>query len=160
MTGTRGGWKGIVLGCVLGAAITLTVRNFVIEPRNRQAADDAALAVIRGQEAAWNRGDLPGFLADYLMSEDLTFYSDDVATQGWVKVNERYTTRYGGGKMGRLDFTDLLVDVYSSDTVMIRGRWTTSQTDEPGTGLFTILLRKTSGGWKIVHDHTSARQKN
>jgi ketosteroid isomerase-like protein len=25
-------------------------------------------------------------------------------------------------------------------------------------GLFTLVLRKISGGWKIVHDHTSAAE--
>ncbi|MGH7372302.1 MAG: nuclear transport factor 2 family protein, partial [Candidatus Methylomirabilales bacterium] len=27
--------------------------------------------------------------------------------------------------------------------------------DGETTGLFTLLLRKTKGGWRIVHDHTS-----
>src|SRR5438105_1030521 len=39
------------------------------------------------QQEAWNRGDLTEFLKSYDMSEEITFYSDDKVSRGWVSLN-------------------------------------------------------------------------
>jgi beta-aspartyl-peptidase (threonine type) len=39
---------------------------------------------------------------------------------------------------------------------MVRGRWRLTFRDGKQTGgLFTLLMRRTPEGWRIVHDHTS-----
>jgi ketosteroid isomerase-like protein len=61
--------------------------------------------------------------------------------------------------MGKLSFTDLEVFLLSRKEALVRARWRLEmKTDAPG-GLFTLWLRKMAGGWKIVHDHTSAAEK-
>lgn len=143
---------GIALAAVVWPAVSGSARQ--------KAARDEVAAMIRQQQEAWNAGDLAGFLKDYEMSDAITFYSDDSIAQGWVSLNDRYQRRYGGGKtaMGKLVFSDLHFDVLAPDAVMIRGRWATSENTRPGSGLFTILVRKTEAGWRIVHDHTSAKR--
>lgn len=39
---------------------------------------------------------------------------------------------------------------------MVRGKWKLEMKAENPDGLFTLIVKKLPGGWKIVHDHTSA----
>jgi ketosteroid isomerase-like protein len=59
--------------------------------------------------------------------------------------------------MGKLDFGDLSIEMLGADAAFVRGRWHLKMSDgkEP-KGLFTLIFRRTSNGWKIIHDHTSA----
>ena len=121
-------------------------------------ADAAVRAVLSRQVEAWNRGDLEGFMAGYWNSPDLVFQSGATLTRGWQATRERYRRLYQaeGKEMGRLRFEELDVQPLSPDAAFVRGRWHLTMKDgsEPG-GLFTLLLRRIAGEWKIVHDHTS-----
>jgi ketosteroid isomerase-like protein len=42
-----------------------------------------------------------------------------------------------------------------SQNALVRGRWHLKmKTEQPG-GLFTLIMRKINGEWRIIHDHTS-----
>lgn len=155
MTRTRG--LLIVIALLVGAIAYDVVKSNA----NETVPVASAEKLLTDQAAAWNRGDLDGFLKSYDMNDNITFFSDDRVSQGWVTVSDRYQKHYGGGKaaMGKLEFSDLRFTPLAGDAVMARGRWTTSETPNAGTGLFTLLIRKTPNGWKIVHDHTSAKPK-
>jgi len=119
-------------------------------------------AVLRAQEAAWNRGDVDGFMAaGYWHSPELTFLSGGSWTRGYEPVLARYRARYlgEGREMGRLAFTDLEIEVLDRDVGLARGRWALTFSEasgaEPLAGLFTLVLRRLPEGWRIVHDHTS-----
>jgi len=122
------------------------------------SVETAVQAVLDKQVEAWNRGDLEGFMGGYWNSPDLVFQSGDKRTRGWQATLERYRLRYQGeGKeMGRLRFADLEIQVLGPEAALARGRWRLTMKDgsEPN-GLFTLLLRRFGGEWKIVHDHTS-----
>jgi len=121
-------------------------------------AEAAVRAVLSRQVEAWNRGDLEGFMAGYWNSPDLVFQSGATLTRGWQATLKRYQRRYQaeGKEMGRLRFEGLDVQPLSPDAAFVRGRWHLTMKDgsQPG-GLFTLLLRRIGGDWKIVHDHTS-----
>jgi len=119
-----------------------------------------ATASPRYGAAAWNRGDLDGFMAGYKKAPSLTFFSGDTITEGWQQTLDRYKAHYqaGGAQMGQLTFTDQRIDVLSP-TAVVTGSWEleiAGSGKRPG-GVFTLLWRKFDDGWKIVHDHTSAR---
>jgi ketosteroid isomerase-like protein len=121
-------------------------------------ADIASICdVLSAQQDAWNTGDIPGFMAGYLNSEDLRFASGGSVTTGWAQTLARYQARYDTpDAMGWLAFTDLDVTQLSDDAAYVFGRWTLyREADEP-TGLFTLIVRKGEEGWRVVHDHTSA----
>jgi len=122
------------------------------------AGQAAVRAVLDAQVQAWNRGDLEGFMAGYWNSPDLVFQSGASVTRGWQATLDRYRKRYQGeGKeMGRLRFDELDVQVLGADAALARGRWHLVMKDgsEPN-GLFTLVVRRFSDGWRIVHDHTS-----
>jgi ketosteroid isomerase-like protein len=118
----------------------------------------AILAVLDNQVAAWNRHDLEGFMAGYRNSEKLSFFSGGIKTSGWNTTLERYRNRYQseGREMGHLDFTDLEVETLGPDTAFVRGHWNLKMSNGEQGGLFTLIFRRFSDGWKIIHDHTSA----
>jgi uncharacterized protein (TIGR02246 family) len=114
--------------------------------------------VIDDQAKAWNKGDLPGFMKGYLESEDLTFFSGDKKTKGWKATLERYQKRYqaDGKDMGKLSFEELSIELLGDDHALVRGRYRLQLKSETPTGIFTLILRKTPAGWRIIHDHTSS----
>jgi len=122
------------------------------------AAKKAIQKVLDDQVAAWNKGDLEGFMAGYWKSDELTFFSGKDITKGWNATLERYKKRYQseGKEMGKLTFSDLKIDVLGPDSAVVRGRFKLVTSKETPQGLFTLLFKKTADGWKIVHDHTSA----
>jgi ketosteroid isomerase-like protein len=124
-------------------------------------AEPGAVREIRGvldrQVQAWNRRDLEGFMQGYWHSPDLTFYSGGTVVSGWEQTLGRYRDRYqsAGNEMGHLEFLDLRIELLGSSAAFVRGRFHLKMTGAESSGLFTLTFRKFSGGWKIVHDHTS-----
>jgi ketosteroid isomerase-like protein len=122
-----------------------------------KAARKAIHQVLMGQVEAWNKGDLKGFMAGYWHSKELTFYSGGNIIKGWDAMLERYQKKYQGeGKeMGKLAFEDIDIELLSATSAVVLGRWQLTLTKDSPKGLFTLIVRKTPDGWRIVHDHTS-----
>jgi uncharacterized protein (TIGR02246 family) len=126
-------------------------------------ADDEAdvRAVLDAQVAAWNRGDLEGFMAGYWRSPELVFCSGATVTRGWEATLERYRKRYKseGREMGRLRFEALEVERLGADSAFARGEyWLRMSDGQQPHGRFTLILRRLDGAWRIVHDHTSSAE--
>src|SRR5947207_3012208 len=79
------------------------------------AERDDVIKVLTDQEAAWNRGDLRGFMDGYWNSPELSFYSGRDKRKGWKETYERFQKRYQaeGREMGKLTFSELSVDPLS-----------------------------------------------
>lgn len=119
----------------------------------KQAA--AIRKVMDDQSAAWNRGDIDGFMQGYWKSEKLTFVSSQV-TRGWQQTLDRYKKSYDSReKMGTLTFSDLEITVLSKDAAVVLGSWSLKRANDTPGGKFTLIFRKFKEGWRIVHDHTS-----
>jgi uncharacterized protein (TIGR02246 family) len=119
-------------------------------------AEDAVRAVLQQQTEAWNRGDLNEFVKTY--SGETVFVGREVA-RGNAGVLERYRRTYSTkAQMGTLTFSDLEIRMLGSSYASVLGRFHLARTAEGGgdaSGIFTLLLRKTRYGWKIILDHTS-----
>ncbi len=113
--------------------------------------------VLEDQVAAWNKGDLKGFMEGYWKSPMLSFFSGKNRTAGWDATLDRYRKRYQaeGKEMGKLKFADLDIQVLGNDSALVRGRWELETSKEKHGGLFTLICKKFPEGWRIVHDHTS-----
>ena len=117
----------------------------------------AVRAVLDAQAAAWNRGDIEGYMDGYDRSPDTVFVSGDRVNRGWQTVLDRYKKTYDSReKMGALTFSDLEITILSKDAALVLGRWHLQRSKDEPHGRFTLLFRKTKTGWKIVHDHTSS----
>jgi len=115
--------------------------------------------VLRNQQDSWNHHDLDGFMTGYWNSPELTFFSGGKQTSGWQSTLNRYRSTYNspGHEMGTLDFSDLQIQMLGPESAFVRGAWHLKMPDgKTPHGLFTLVFRKFLGGWKIVHDHTSA----
>jgi ketosteroid isomerase-like protein len=113
-------------------------------------------SVMNVQAADWNRGDVDAFMLGYWNSSELVFVSGDNVTRGWQPTLDRYKKNYNSReKMGSLKFSDLQIDVLSKNAAVVLGSWSLTRTGDNPKGKFTLIFRKFSDGWKIVHDHTS-----
>jgi len=129
-------------------------------------ADSARVArevveMLRASAASWNAGDLDGFLDDYIRSPELTFSGSGGVTRGWEEVRERYLRTYWapGARRDSLRFEELEVRPLGERHALALGRYVlyADGTGEvTGTGYFTLVLVRGDGGWRILHDHTSA----
>jgi uncharacterized protein (TIGR02246 family) len=145
------------------ALLVATVSLIPLFSQIPQPADPAAAVrrLLEEQQQAWNRHDLEGFMSGYWNSPDLTFFSGAQQTAGWQGAIDRYRKNYqqAGKEMGRLEFRDLTIEPLGNEAAFVRGSYHLTMSDgKTPHGLFTLIFRKVPGGWKIVHDHTSAAE--
>jgi beta-aspartyl-peptidase (threonine type) len=124
-------------------------------PRSSRAAREIR-SVLDKQVASWNERNLEGFMAGYQRSPELSFFSGATRTAGWDATLARYRNRYQseGAEMGKLDFSELQIELLGADHAFVRGHWHLKMAAGDQGGLFTLILRKIGGAWKIVHDHS------
>lgn len=138
--------------CLL--AVTISVAAQAAADRGRIESD--IRKVMSDQAAAWNRGDIDGFMRGYWNSEDLVFVSGDSVTRGWRPTLERYKKSYDSReKMGALTFSDLEITVLSRDAAVVLGSWALAREKDNPHGKFTLTFRRFREGWRIIMDHTS-----
>ena len=128
------------------------------DPESSDSSRSAAIrAVLDAQVAAWNRGDIDGFMDGYWRSSETVFISGDTVTHGWQTVLDRYKKGYSTReKMGTLIFSELDIKLISKTAAVATGRWQLTRAGDTPHGRFTLIFRKTSEGWRIIHDHTSS----
>jgi uncharacterized protein (TIGR02246 family) len=115
----------------------------------------AIRAVLDAQAAAWNRGDVDGYMEGYAKSDDTMFVGTDV-THGWKKVRDRYKAKYSSrAKMGTLVFSDLDLRALGNDDVIVTGAWKLTRAADTPHGRFTLIFHRRAEGWRIVYDHSS-----
>jgi membrane associated rhomboid family serine protease/ketosteroid isomerase-like protein len=127
-------------------------------PADTKETTAAIRTLLDAQAAAWNKRDLPGYMAGYWKDKGLTFFGGGSVTRGWDETLARYQKRYQGPgrEMGTLKFDELEIEPLAADAAFARGRWVLSTSDgKEQRGLFTLFLRKLPDGWRIIHDHSS-----
>jgi ketosteroid isomerase-like protein len=125
-------------------------------------SDDAAtiLTLLTDQTAAWNRGDIEGFMNGYWNSNQTEFVSSEGVSRGWQALLERYRRSYPDRKaMGHLTFSDLEIRVECPTAAYAIGEYHLQRENDSPSGVFTLNFRKFPEGWRIVVDHTTAFAK-
>jgi ketosteroid isomerase-like protein len=126
-----------------------------------QTPQAAIEKVLDDQQASWNRHDLDSFMTSYWNSPEVTFSSKGKTLMGWQAVFDRYRKTYqaAGAEMGKVEFTDMKIEMLGKDAAFVRGQFHLTLSDgKTPHGVFTLIFRKFPDGWKIVHDHTSAAE--
>jgi ketosteroid isomerase-like protein len=128
------------------------------ESENLTAANEAAIrAVLEAQAAAWNRGDVTGYMDGYERADTTTLISGGSVTRGWQVVHDRYKKSYDTPeKMGTLAFSDLEIKPLSEFYATATGRWQLTRAGDKPHGRFALIFRRTDAGWRIVQDTTTA----
>src|SRR3954468_20989535 len=90
----------------------------------KNTVDAEIREVINAQVAAWNRGDIDGFMDGYVRSDTLEFVSGGKITRGWQTVRDRYRKKYDSREtMGTLKFSDIKITMLKSNIATVLGRW-------------------------------------
>ena len=112
--------------------------------------------VIQEQEAAWNRGDLDGYMQGYWNNDKMRFVSGDKFRYGWESTLAAYKRNYPDkATLGTLKFTIKDIKMLSNYAAMVVGRWQLTRAKDQPHGVFTLLVEKIDDHWVITHDHTS-----
>src|SRR5438105_7711409 len=83
-------------------------------------AANAIKAVLEAQAAAWNRGDLEGYMDGYDRSPNTEFVGGDTIDRGWQTVLDRYKKKYDSReKMGVLTFSGLEITILSKNAALV-----------------------------------------
>lgn len=126
----------------------------------RDAAAGAAIrAVLTTQAAAWNRGDIPGFMQGYWRSDSLVFLGRKGPTYGWQQTLDNYQRNYpDAAAMGQLDFSGLRVTLLAPSAAQVIGHWHLARpTAGDVQGYFLLVMRQVDEKWVVVADHTNSQ---
>ncbi|MEE9347186.1 MAG: nuclear transport factor 2 family protein [Robiginitomaculum sp.] len=132
-----------------------------VEQTPSEQSDEALAAEIRTvlarQDAAWNRGDIEGFMVGYWQSDDLRFASAGNIQRGYQATLDGYLARYPSkDAMGLLSFSDLEINILSQTHALVFGHWKLTRKHDTPSGLYTLHMQKRGGEWVIMSDHTSS----
>ena len=140
-----------IISCILMAT------NVSAAPARTPNAIAQIRSILHAQQDAWNRGDVDEFMNGYARSASTVFISEDSVRRGWETVRARYRQKYSDrAKMGTLSFSDIEINLLSSNAAVVLGRWRLERAKDRPHGRFTLIFRRLPEGWRIVHDHTSA----
>jgi uncharacterized protein (TIGR02246 family) len=120
---------------------------------------DEIRAMMTHSEAAWNRGDLAAFAADYEDAPTTTFVGREVTRGGVAAILARYQRGYPTAEArGTLTYSEIEVRPLGEGYALVLGRFALKRTAAGGgdsAGRFTLVFHRTAQGWKIIHDHSS-----
>ncbi len=138
-------------------AIVLTLPLFLLACQKTAVCSSGQVIditqTLERQARAWTDNDLDGFMAPFHRSDTLRFAHPKGITLGWQTVYDRYGKSIA---KSRLEFSDLDVTVLADDAALVFGRFHNYEKNGAyHTGLFTLLMKRIDGRWKVVHDHSS-----
>ncbi|SHK44589.1 YybH family protein [Hymenobacter psychrotolerans] len=117
----------------------------------------AISSLLSTQTAAWNRGDVQGFMQGYWQHDSLVFIGKSGLTYGWQRTLDNYRRSYpDAAAMGQLRFEGLRITPDGPDAAHVVGRWhLTRPAAGDLQGHYLLVLRRIEGRWVIVADHSS-----
>lgn len=146
----------LLLALTLGILQTRPARA---EPKTATAPPAAEVQIrslLDHQVAAWNRGDIEGFMQGYWNSPETAFVSSNGILRGWQNVLNRYRKAYPSrAAMGHLDFSGLEITPLGPSAALVMGHWHLQRQKDAPEGVFTLVFRRFPEGWRIINDHTS-----
>lgn len=128
-----------------------------------QPPDSAALfatvdELLMESAASWNGDDLDGFMSWYRQGGRTTYIGSTGLVEGREAITERYAPLFEpGASRDSLRFERLRVRPLGPGLGMAVANYVLHRGDSiTATGIFTLIVRETTEGWRIVHDHSSA----
>jgi ketosteroid isomerase-like protein len=127
-----------------------------VDPAALHAAADTLLGE---SAAAWNAGDLDGFLYWYRRGPTTTYIGSSGLLHGWDAIRARYAPTFEpDAARDSLRFEDLETRPLGPGLGLATARYVLFLGDSiTSEGVFTLVLEETAEGWRIVHDHSSAQ---
>lgn len=149
-------------GIALISALVLTAPS--IAAAQATASDVASIeAWLKGYDAAFLAKDLAKLATFY--HPDVTIYEGTGINNGWIDYRDRHLgpelKAFENLEFGHSDTKVTLMpggeSAYATSRYTIKAKMGERQLDSEG--LETLMLVRTSDGWKIRHSHTSSRAR-
>lgn len=106
--------------------------------------------------AAWNRGDVDGYLAGYWHSDKVRWVSEGQVSYGIDAIASTFKTRFNTPEnMGQLEVTNLEIQILGESDSLVFGEWIQTTHTARHHGVFTVHVKKMDGKWRMVSDHSS-----
>ncbi len=152
--------------CVFAAALIIAA-SLLPAPARAQAdqlhtATAQELAVVKvllAQQEYWNSGNLVGFVGAYKDSPDTLFIGTTAILHGSVQIFDDYRRQYPNKElMGNLTYSEFSVVPLGENFAACTGKYRLNRSKKNGgnaEGSFSVIMEKTSIGWRIILDHAS-----
>ncbi len=145
-------------------ALAACARGGAVEtapPPSAQTERDIRTLLVRSADA-WNDGDLDGFLLPYLHSDEVSYVGSRGPVRGYERLRQNYASSYwrNGDPDRKLGFRDIEVTPLGASYALAVGWYVLSNRGdgrETDRGIFSLVLRRTPDGWRILHDHSFGR---
>jgi len=150
------GWSWFALLIVLPAV--LSGCRVEVEPEEDVSLEPYAARMLEASADAWNRGDLEAFLSDYQDAPSTTFVGSHGVLSGLEQIRKHYAPQFEpGSQRDSLRFETLRARSLSPMIGLVTARWVLYDDGVTrSAGPFTLVLRRTGTGWRIIHDHSSS----
>jgi uncharacterized protein (TIGR02246 family) len=118
-------------------------------------------AMLRRAAVDWNRGDLDGFMSDYLPGDSTTYIGGRGLVRGPSAIRASYARLFTGElQRDSLSFVILDVDPIAPDAANLIAQYILTRRaggrdSVTARGPTSLLVRRVDGRWRIVHDHSS-----
>jgi uncharacterized protein (TIGR02246 family) len=153
--------RHLILLLVAVAAAYVALKRVAATPA--AALDDPArvrgeiMAVLDHGARAWDAGNLDDFVSDYLPDSGTTFITKTGVLHGVDAIRGVYAARFApGAQRDSLHFQGVEVDILGPDVVNTIAWYVLTRGDSiTARGPTSLVMRRVSGRWRIVHDHSS-----
>jgi len=126
-----------------------TVANF-------QTAKQEITTMMLQQAKDWSNGDLEAFMQGYIKSDSLKFVGSSGLTYGWQQTLDNYKKGYPTkDHTGTLTFKLRDFDQLANNVFLVIGEFHLKRQVGDANGMFSIILKRINGDWKIIADHSS-----
>ena len=109
--------------------------------------------VLLAQEAAWNAGDLDGYVSHYKDAPD-TQAILGTSAHGLETIRNAFRQNFPNSEsMGRLENSEVDVRELGEKFALVTGKYHLSRSKRAGgdaTGTFTEIFEKTAAGWQVI----------
>lgn len=123
---------------------------------NYQTAKQEITTMMLQQAKDWSNGDLEAFMQGYIKSDSLKFVGSSGLTYGWQQTLDNYKKGYPTkDHTGTLTFKLRDFDQLANDVFLVIGEFHLQREVGDANGMFSIILKRINGQWKIIADHSS-----
>jgi uncharacterized protein (TIGR02246 family) len=125
-------------------------------PRAEEEMARAEICVMMDRSArAWNRGDLEAFMEDYV--DSATYVGSRGLLRGRTAIGAHYAPRFAtGATRDSLSFRGVEVRLVADALAQVVATYVLTRGDSAtAMGPTSLLMRRVSGRWRIIHDHSS-----
>lgn len=128
-------------------------RYNAIDPKTKEQI----LMNFKYQEECWNNQDLVCYMGAYSKTDRIQTISSGGVTFGYDQILSNYQRYFPKDRMGQLHFDKFNFRKLSRKLCFVTGRFNLKFKDrnEPVQGWFSVVMKKESGVWAIITDHSS-----